>query len=61
VTTVSIPAISDDIVKALSELILNNRPKIVPTSNIVIMKALSIRSSVFKFMISIIFDAYTAV
>jgi hypothetical protein len=61
VTTVSIPAISDDIVTALSELILNRKPKIVPTSNIVIMKALSIRSSVFKFMISIIFDAYTEV
>jgi hypothetical protein len=61
VITVSIPAISADIVTALSELILNSRPKIVPTSNIVIMKALSISSSVFKFMISIIFDAYTAV
>jgi hypothetical protein len=61
VTTVSIPAISADIVTALSELILKRRPNIVPTSNMVMMKALSIRSSVFKFMISIIFDAYTAV
>ena len=52
---------SVDTATTLKELILKNRPNTVPTSNILMMIAFSIKSSLFKFIMSIIFDAYTAV
>ena len=58
---VRIPVMSVDTATTLKELILKKRPNTVPTSNILMMIAFSIKFSLFKFIMSIIFDAYTAV